>query len=130
MVRRAATPISLDVTRSFLEHAREVFLAQQEMNWLVFLKGTDTFVGSVAQHELDWLVPKCPISNWIRTSRTGHRYMREAVGRVVVVEFALQIEEMRRVEVRCDARNTRSAALTQRLGFDARVRCAATPKIL
>ncbi|MCL5998686.1 MAG: GNAT family N-acetyltransferase [Chloroflexi bacterium] len=114
--RWAARPISLDVTQGFLEHAREAFLAQQEMNWLVFLKGTDAFIGSVAQHELDWSVPKCSISYWIRTSRTGHGYMTEAVRRVV--EFAVLIEGMRRVEVSCDLRNTRSAALARHLGFD------------
>ena len=45
----------------------------------------------------------------------GHGYITEAVG--VVTTYVLDVLHAQRVEIVCDARNTRSSAVAQRLGF-------------
>jgi RimJ/RimL family protein N-acetyltransferase len=55
------------------------------------------------------------IGYWLRTDVTGQGYATEAAGAVLALAEALP--RMTRVEIRCDARNTRSAAVPQRLGF-------------
>lgn len=52
---------------------------------------------------------------WLRADVTGHGHATEAVRAALAVARALP--GMTRVAIRCDARNTRSAAIPARLGF-------------
>ena len=66
------------------------------------------------------------IGYWLRADVTGQGFATEAAGAVLAVADALP--GMTRVEIRCDARNVRSAAVPQRLGFrHARTVGARTP---
>ena len=55
------------------------------------------------------------IGYWLRADVTGQGYATEAAGAVATLADALP--GMTRLEIRCDARNMRSAAVPQRLGF-------------
>lgn len=55
------------------------------------------------------------IGYWLRAEVTGRGYATEATSAVLAVAVALP--RMTRIEIRCDARNVRSAAVPQRLGF-------------
>ncbi|TMD65260.1 MAG: GNAT family N-acetyltransferase, partial [Chloroflexi bacterium] len=62
------------------------------------------------------------IGYWLRVSAPGHGYMTEAVQ--LLTNYAFSSLAANRVEIRCDERNVRSAAIPRRLGFiqEARMR--------
>jgi RimJ/RimL family protein N-acetyltransferase len=68
-------------------------------------------------------VPRFEIGYWVRASLEGQGYITEAVNGIT--DFAFNVLGAMRVEIRCDARNTRSAAVAQRAGYvqEARMRC-------
>jgi hypothetical protein len=66
-------------------------------------------------HRIHWEVPAFEIGYWIRTSEAGRGYATEATRRIA--EFAFDDLGAERVEIWCDARNERSAAVARRAGF-------------
>lgn len=86
----------------------------KEFNWTIRDRASEAFVGRVSVFAVDWRIPKGEIGYWLSSSQTGLGYMREAVSAVVdTAEGA----GFRRLEIRCDARNIRSAHVAERLGF-------------
>lgn len=98
-----------------VRRARARFLAREDLWLLLFLKGTDTFVGGSGLHRIDWGVPKFEIGYWVRKKFEGQGYISEAVVRIT--EFAFETLHARRVEIRVDDRNRRSWRIPERLGF-------------
>jgi RimJ/RimL family protein N-acetyltransferase len=73
------------------------------------------YLGGTGLHPRDWDIPFFEIGYWIRVSAEGHGYMAEAVQ--LLVDFALRALGANRLEIQCDERNERSAAVARRLGF-------------
>jgi len=101
------------------------FLARKDLWLMLFLKETDTLIGGSGLHRIEWSVPKFEIGYWVRTGFGGQGYITEAVA--AITDFAFDSLGARRVEIRCDAKNVRSAAVPQRLGFshEGTLRCEA-----
>lgn len=101
------------------------FLAREDLWLMLFLKESDTLIGGSGLHRIDWSVPKFEIGYWVRTGFGGQGYITEAVAGIT--DFAFNTLGARRVEIRCDANNVRSAAVPQRLGFthEGTLRCQA-----
>lgn len=76
---------------------------------------TGRYVGSSGLHPRDWDAGVFEIGYWIRRSAEGRGYVTEAVR--LQTDFAFAQLGANRVFIRCDARNTRSAAVPRRLGF-------------
>lgn len=76
---------------------------------------TGRYLGGSGLHRMDWAVPSFEIGYWLRTSAWGRGYVTEAVG--VLCRFAFETLGANRVEIFCDAKNTRSSAVPKRLGF-------------
>lgn len=91
------------------------FLARKVMNFLLFARENGRLVGVSGLMVRNWDVPYFEIGYWARTPESGKGYMTEAVA--AITDFAFTQLEARRVEIRCDAQNGRSAAIPQRLGF-------------
>jgi len=91
------------------------FLAREDLWLMLLLKGTNTIIGGSGLHRLDWDVPKFEIGYWVRTSYARQGYITEAV--TGITSFAFDVLGAQRVEIRCDAKNTRSAAVPRRLDF-------------
>ena len=100
--------------------ARVAFLQRSELRLHLYLRGTDTLVGSSGLHGIDWGVPKFEIGYWCRTGFTGRGYVTEAV--LGITEFAFDTLGARRVEIRCDSRNLASARVAERAGFELEAR--------
>ncbi len=98
-----------------VRNSRLKFLAREDFWMMLLLKGSDTVVGSSGLHRLDWSVPKFEIGYWVRTRFAGQGYITEAVNGITA--FAFDVLKARRVEIRCDAKNERSAAVARRAGF-------------
>lgn len=112
----ARTLPTVEETEANIREAHLKFLARTDLRLLLFLKGTPTFVGSSGLHRLNWSVPRFEIGYWLRTSLTGQGYATEAAG--AITDFAFDVLAAKRVEIRCDALNGRSAAVARRLGFE------------
>jgi len=91
------------------------FLKRDDLRLLVFLKETGELVASSGLHRINWSVPKFEIGYWIDSRFSGQGFMSEAVEGIT--EFAFQELKARRVEIRCDAKNVKSRAIPERLGF-------------
>ena len=91
------------------------FLAREDL-WLMLVhKATGAIIGGSGLHRIDWNVPKFEIGYWVRTSYAGQGYVTEAVKRIT--DFAFDTLGARRVEIRCDVKNERSAAVARRAGY-------------
>jgi RimJ/RimL family protein N-acetyltransferase len=88
----------------------------------ILRKSDGMLVGSSGLHRIDWVVPRMEIGYWCRTSMTGQGYITEAV--LGITAFAFRHFEAQRLEIRVDARNTRSIAVAERAGYtlEARLR--------
>ena len=106
---------TVDDSEASARRARVAFLQRSELRLHLYLKGTDTLVGSSGLQRIDWEVPKFEIGYWCRTGFTGHGYMTEAVRGIRA--FAFDALGARRVEIRCDSRNLASVRVAERAGF-------------
>jgi RimJ/RimL family protein N-acetyltransferase len=111
----AQTAPTLEESEINARKAQARFLLREELWLLLFLKGTNTLVGSSGLHRIDWSVPRFEIGYWVRTSYAGQGYITEAVAGIA--NFAFDTLGAKRVEIRCDAKNERSAAVARRLDF-------------
>jgi RimJ/RimL family protein N-acetyltransferase len=91
------------------------FLERSDLRMHLFLKNTETLVGSSGLHRIDWSVPKFEIGYWCRTSFAGRGYTTEAVRGIAA--FAFDAVDANRVEIRCDSLNRRSIRVAERAGF-------------
>lgn len=106
---------SVEASEIFARQGYCKFLSRDDLPLVVLLKGTDIIAGGSGLHRIQWDVPKFEIGYWLRTSLVGRGYMTEAVAGIS--QFAFATLGAQRVEIRCDARNERSAAIPRRLGF-------------
>jgi len=98
-----------------VRRAASRFVIREELRYLMFSADGTTLLGSTGFHTLDWRVPKAEIGYWISAAHAGRGLVTEAVDALVTTGF----EELgfQRIEVRCDARNERSARVPRRLGL-------------
>jgi RimJ/RimL family protein N-acetyltransferase len=117
----AQSPQDLEATRQNLRAAAAAFASREGLRYHVWNEAGTEIVGSSGYHALDWRVPKGEIGYWIATPHTGQGYAREVTA--ALTEVGLEKLHFRRLEIRCDAANERSARIPAALGytFDARL---------
>jgi RimJ/RimL family protein N-acetyltransferase len=105
----------------YARRAAARFILREELNFLILRREDEVLAGATSLHSIDWSVPCFEIGYWLRASFEGLGYMTEAVGRLTA--FTFEHLGAQRIEIRCDARNTRSAAVARRVGYtlDARL---------
>ena len=107
---------SVDDSRDFILRSQAKWLLREgDLNVGIFAADTGRYLGGSGLHVRGWDVPAFEIGYWLRASAEGHGYMAEAVK--LLTDFAFNALGAQRVMIRCDARNTRSAAVAERLGF-------------
>jgi len=102
-------------SESNIRKAVAQFIAREDLRLLLFLKGTDTLVGSSGLHRINWTVPSFEIGYWMRTPYCGRGLMTEAVRGIT--EFARAKLGAHRVEIRMAETNIRSWQVAERAGF-------------
>jgi ribosomal-protein-serine acetyltransferase len=100
---------------SLMREAQANWIKREDLWLLLFLKGTNEFVGGSGLHNIAWDVPKFEIGYWLRTSMTGRGFMTEAVNRITA--FAFEALGAERVEIWMNDRNKRSWRVAERCGF-------------
>ncbi len=111
----AREPTTLEFQETRLRRAMAEWITRENLRLHVYLKGTSTLVIGSGLHRMDWYAGKFEIGYWIRTRFAGLGYVTEAVSGIAA--FAFKQLRANRVEIRCDARNLRSAAVAKRCGF-------------
>ncbi len=106
---------TVEESEEFSRQSRAKFLAREELGLRLWLKGTETLVGSSGLGNIDWSVPKFEIGYWCRKRFEGQGYITEAV--IAITRFAFDVLKAERVEIRCDALNVRSVAVAKRAGY-------------
>lgn len=111
----ATLPAEVEATEARLRAAMAKWITREDLLLHVYLKGTTTFVVGSGLHRIDWRARKFEIGYWCRTGYAGNGYVTEAANALTALAFGpLQAH---RVEIRCDTRNAKSAAVAKRCGF-------------
>jgi len=113
---------TVDESRGWIIQQLAEWLLRRDMQAGIWEKATNHYVGGSGLHPHNWETGHFEIGYWLRASATGHGYITEAAR--LLTEYAFTALAATRVEIRCDERNVRSAAVAQRLGFvqEARLR--------
>ncbi|WP_214827611.1 GNAT family N-acetyltransferase [Exiguobacterium sp. s26] len=106
---------TLSETEANLQRAQELYGTGESFRYLIFLRETGTFVGTVSLFGIDWDVPKAEIGYWLDSTHTGRGYMTEAVE--AVVRFGFAQFDFKRIKIRCESTNEGSRLIPERLGF-------------
>jgi RimJ/RimL family protein N-acetyltransferase len=99
------------------------FVRRQSGHWAlsghvgmaIFSRADGAYLGATGFTVRSLAVPSFEIGYWLRQSAEGHGYMSEAVR--LITTFLFESLGAQRVCIRCDARNARSKAVAERLGF-------------
>ncbi len=106
---------SLEESEAFVRRAQYQFLAREDLTLFLFLKGTNTMVGSSGLHRIDWKIPKFEIGYWCRKRFQGQGYVTESTQ--AITKFAFETFGAKRVEIRCSSENVRSRRIAEKLDF-------------
>lgn len=96
-----------------LAKAQARFDAGEDLMYLISLEGR--LIGSSGLHRLDWTVPSGELGYWLAATHEGQGYATETAQALTTLAF--ETLHFERLEIRCDPRNIRSAAVPTRLGF-------------
>src|SRR5260221_13502493 len=113
---------TVEESRDWIIHQLAEWLMRRDMQAGIWERATNRYVGGSGLYPHSRETGYFEIGYWLRASATGHGYITEAVG--LLTDYAFTALAASRVEIRCDERNVRSAAVPQRLGFvqEARLR--------
>ena len=106
---------TVEESRDFIIRSTANWLLRENFSLSIWLRETGAFLGGTGFHIRDWDIRWFEIGYWLRASAEGHGYMTEAVR--LVSDYLLDHLGAQRVEIRCNALNTHSAAVALRLGF-------------
>lgn len=106
---------TVEDTRSHLREAYAHFERNEEFSFTLWRKPDGEFMGCTGIHRIDWSVPRFEIGYWLRTPMEGQGYITEVVRHFTA--FLMDEQGAKRIEIRCDAENSRSAAVAERCGY-------------
>jgi RimJ/RimL family protein N-acetyltransferase len=109
-------------SRKTLEQSDEV-IARMMKKWIPeqdyvlfgFSRETGELILAGGLHPVNLEVPSFHIGYWCRTSQQGKGYVTEAVH--AIRDAGFETVGAKRIEIRCDSRNTASRAVAERAGF-------------
>ena len=111
----ADTHQSAEESRDWIIHQVANWLLREDLIVGIWEAATNLYLGGSGLHPRSWEIRYFEIGYWIRASASGRGYITEAVK--LLTGYAFTALAAKRVEIRCDERNVRSAAVPQRLGF-------------
>jgi RimJ/RimL family protein N-acetyltransferase len=107
-------PPPLSDTQARVAERERGFAERTDYSYGAFEKDSGEFVGMFSLFHFDWDVPKGEIGYWATTLKTGKGYATEATFALVELGVSLGLV---RIEIRCDAKNSRSRTVAERVGF-------------
>lgn len=105
----------IEQSREMIARFTATWLLREDMTVGLFDGASGRLVGGSGLHPRDWAARVFEIGYWVRADEQGKGYITEATR--LLTEYAARQLGANRIFIQCDARNTRSAAVPQRLGF-------------
>lgn len=119
---RIASPGPVDALRARLSGFAADFAYDREWRYAIVTLDTNTLLGelSLFPRDANTRVPaseadRIELGYWLRADENGRGFVTEAAR--LACDVVAEFERFTRLEIRCDARNARSAAVAERLGF-------------
>jgi RimJ/RimL family protein N-acetyltransferase len=111
----ASAAPSIEESESLVRQGAARWLRREDL-WLMIIRKADgLWLGGTGLHRIRWDVPRFEIGYWVRPEAEGKGYVSETVH--ALTGFAFDTLQAARIEIRCDALNTRSAAVAKRCGY-------------
>ncbi len=104
-----------DEQEANVRRAHAQWILREDLRINLYDKKSAEFLGCSGFHRMKWDVPRLEIGYWVRKKYEGQGYITEAVA--ALTKFAFEALGAKRLEIRCDAENTRSKAIPERLGY-------------
>ncbi len=113
---------AVEESRDWIIHQVANWVLREDMVVGIWDAATRRFLGGSGFHPRNWETRYFEIGYWIRASAEGYGYVTETAQ--LLTNYLFTSLAASRVEIRCDERNVRSAAVARRLGFvqEARLR--------
>lgn len=107
-------PQPLDQKVELLKKFRAHFDLGVEFGYAMFARGTEDLVGGTGLH------PRAgpgalEIGYWVHVKHVGRGFATQTAA--ALTQAAIELHGVRRVEIRCDPTNVRSAAIPRKLGY-------------
>ena len=115
---QAAAFHTLDETRDWILRVSADWLLRKRFSMGIWHIETQAYLGGLGLRPREpdgWSIPAFSIGYWVRVSEQGHGYVTEAVR--LLTAYVFDVLHAQRVEISCDARNTRSMHVAERVGF-------------
>lgn len=74
----------------------------------------DEYIGSIGIHNIKWDNDTCELGYWLHSKHEGKGHISAAISAIEKILFE---KGFNRIEIRCDPKNKKSAAVPQRNGF-------------
>jgi RimJ/RimL family protein N-acetyltransferase len=100
------------------EHCRNSlaqFMARTNFTLSIYDRAGKTFIGSTGFHLPNWEIPSFHIGYWIHKDFEGQGLIKESTN--ALTRYAFEVFRARRLEIRCDSRNSRSLSVMKSLGY-------------
>lgn len=111
----AQKPSTVEESELSIRKSRLQYLDRSDLRLMLIHKSNGQFIGGSGLHRINWKARAFEIGYWVRTSYAKQGYITEAVQ--AITHFAIDELQANRIEIRCDVRNTQSANVAERLGF-------------
>ena len=102
-------------SEAFVRRSAAAWLGREDFPLGIWSRDGARLLGCSGLHVRSWEVPHFEVGYWLRRSEEGHGYVTETVR--LVARLAFETFGAHRLDLRCDVRNERSAAVARRLGF-------------
>ncbi|GHO49416.1 GNAT family N-acetyltransferase [Ktedonospora formicarum] len=106
---------TIEETLNWINVVRARWVMREDINLSIWERESGRFLGGTGLHPRTWEIGYFEIGYWLSASAEGHGYL--SAGLKLLIEFAFTSLKVQRLEIRCDARNVRSASVAHRLGF-------------
>ncbi len=111
----AKDPSTVDAAEAHCRLAHANFILRKDFTLSIYSREAGELVGSTGFHDPNWAIPSLEVGYWVRACDEGKGYITEAVN--ALTRYAFEVIGVRRLEIRCNADNSRSLAVMLRLGF-------------
>lgn len=104
-----------DDALAFIRRSQARWALREGFDMGIFARDNGQVLGSIGLTPDQWDLPSFEIGYWLHQFAEGHGYMSESVR--LVIAYCFETLTAERVAICCDARNDRSRAVPERLGF-------------
>ena len=113
----AAAPQTMEETRAYIAYSQKCWTEEypNELPLLIMDLEETKIIGSSGYNAIKWQIPLFEIGYWGNVKFAGNGLITEAVN--VLTRHAFSEWGAKRVEIRCDSQNLKSAAVPKRLNY-------------